>query len=137
MAVYIAQIPQPAQSSQGIPAISAARIVGDHRMSRLEASCSFQRSMTAFASARAAASAKPLGIGGNVEAPRPTPMALAHRPSRARPSPGSAVLDLDPISGRPGPIGRRQSFRHDSFRAHGARLLNTSAPMASAVGAGQ
>jgi hypothetical protein len=30
---------------------------GDHRMSRLATSCSFQRSMTAFASARAAASA--------------------------------------------------------------------------------
>jgi hypothetical protein len=39
------------------PAISAVWIVGDHSMSRLAASCSFQRSMTAFASARAAASA--------------------------------------------------------------------------------
>jgi hypothetical protein len=48
-------VPQPAQntSSQGVPAISAARIVGEHSMSRLAASCSFRRSMTAFASARA------------------------------------------------------------------------------------
>jgi hypothetical protein len=51
-------VPQPGQntSSHGVPAISAARIVGDHSMSRLAASCSFQRSMTAFASARAASS---------------------------------------------------------------------------------
>jgi hypothetical protein len=48
-------VPQPGQntSSHGVPAISAARIVGDHNMSRLAASCSFQRSTTAFASARA------------------------------------------------------------------------------------
>jgi hypothetical protein len=31
-------------SSHGVPAISAARMVGDHSMSRLAASCSFQRS---------------------------------------------------------------------------------------------
>jgi hypothetical protein len=51
-------VPQPGQntSNQGVPAISAARIVGDHSMSRLETSCSFQRSMKSFASARAAAS---------------------------------------------------------------------------------
>jgi hypothetical protein len=50
-------IPQPGQniSSQGVPAIGGARIVGDRNMSRL-ATSSFQRSMTAFASARAAAS---------------------------------------------------------------------------------
>jgi hypothetical protein len=52
-------VPQPEQntSRHGVPAISAARIVGDHSMSRLTASCSFQRSTTAFAPARAAASA--------------------------------------------------------------------------------
>jgi hypothetical protein len=59
-------------SSQGVPAISAARIVGDHSMSRLATSCSFQRSMTAFASARAGSIGNlPLGIDGNVQAPRP------------------------------------------------------------------
>jgi hypothetical protein len=31
-------------SSHGVPAVSAARMVGDHSMSRLAASCSFQRS---------------------------------------------------------------------------------------------
>jgi hypothetical protein len=47
-------VTQPGQnmSSHGVPAISAARIVGDHSVSRLPASCSFQRSTTAFASAR-------------------------------------------------------------------------------------
>jgi hypothetical protein len=35
----------------------AARIVGDHNLSRLEPSCSFQRTMTALASARPAVSA--------------------------------------------------------------------------------
>jgi hypothetical protein len=51
-------VPQPGQntSSHGVSAMSAARIVGDHNMSWLAASCSFQRSITAFASARAAAS---------------------------------------------------------------------------------
>jgi hypothetical protein len=50
-------VPQPWQntSSHGVPAISAARIVGDHSTSRLPASCSFQRSTTPFAAARAAA----------------------------------------------------------------------------------
>jgi hypothetical protein len=63
-------VPQPGQntSSQGVPAISAARIVGDHSMSRLAASCSFQRSTTAFAAARAAASATCRFALGNVEA---------------------------------------------------------------------
>jgi hypothetical protein len=52
-------VPHPEQntSSHGVPAISAARIVGDHRKSRLADSCPFQRSMTAFASAHAAVSA--------------------------------------------------------------------------------
>jgi hypothetical protein len=38
-------VPQPGQntSSHGVPAISAARIVGDHNMSRLATSCSFRR----------------------------------------------------------------------------------------------
>jgi hypothetical protein len=36
-------VPPPEQNtpSQGVPAISAARIVGDHNMSRLATSCSF------------------------------------------------------------------------------------------------
>jgi len=38
--------------SQCLPAISAARLAGDHDMSRLATRWSFQRSMTAFASAR-------------------------------------------------------------------------------------
>jgi hypothetical protein len=52
-------VPQPGQntSNYGVPAIRAARIVGDHSVSRLAASCSFQRSTTPFASARASASA--------------------------------------------------------------------------------
>jgi hypothetical protein len=41
----------------GRPCDQRGPAVGDHRMSRLATSCSFQRSMTAFASARAAASA--------------------------------------------------------------------------------
>jgi hypothetical protein len=44
-------------SSHGVLAISAARIVGDHSISRPAASCSFQRSTTPSASARAARSA--------------------------------------------------------------------------------
>jgi hypothetical protein len=49
-------VPQPGQntSSHGVPAISAARIVGDHSMSRLAASCSFQRSTALCLGARAA-----------------------------------------------------------------------------------
>jgi hypothetical protein len=55
----VATDPQPEQhtSSQGVPAISAAGIVGDYSMSRLAESCSFRSSTTPFASARAAASA--------------------------------------------------------------------------------
>jgi hypothetical protein len=51
-------VPQPGQNTShyGVPAIRAARIVGDHSMSRLAASC-FQSSTTPFASARASASA--------------------------------------------------------------------------------
>jgi hypothetical protein len=49
-------VPQPGQntSSHGVPAISAARIVGDHSTSRLAASCSFQRSTALCLGARAA-----------------------------------------------------------------------------------
>jgi hypothetical protein len=65
--------PRPGQntSSQGVPAISAARIVGDHSMSLLATSCSFQRAMTAFASARGRIGSLPLRAYGNVQAPRP------------------------------------------------------------------
>jgi hypothetical protein len=46
---------QPGQytSSHGVPAVTAARIVGDHSAPRPAASAAFQRSMTASASARA------------------------------------------------------------------------------------
>jgi hypothetical protein len=52
-------VPQPGQntSSHGVPASSAARMVGDYRLSRSRASCPFHRSTTASASARAALSA--------------------------------------------------------------------------------
>jgi hypothetical protein len=44
-------VPQPGQktSSEGVPAINAARIVGDHSMSRPVARRRFQRSMTSSA----------------------------------------------------------------------------------------
>jgi hypothetical protein len=64
MAVDLSKVNCPARAATwaehvkpGLPAIRAARIVGDRSMSRLAASCSFQRSTTPFASARAAASA--------------------------------------------------------------------------------
>jgi hypothetical protein len=44
-----------------------ARIVGDHSMSRLATSCSFQRSMTRLG-ARGGIGDLPFGIDGNVEA---------------------------------------------------------------------
>jgi hypothetical protein len=49
-------VPQPGQntSSHGVPATSAARMVGDHSMSRPVARRRFQRSMTSAASRRAA-----------------------------------------------------------------------------------
>jgi hypothetical protein len=77
-------VPQPGQSTSthDVPAISAARIVGDHSMSRLPASCSFQRSTTPFASARGGIGNLPLGIGGNVQAPRPNAHAAALPESR-------------------------------------------------------
>jgi hypothetical protein len=66
-------VPHPGQntSSHSVPAISAAPIVGDHSMSRLAASCSFQRSMRAIASARAAASATCRLVPMAIEAPCP------------------------------------------------------------------
>ena len=63
-----------------MPAISAARIVGDHSMSRLSESCSFQRSTTPFAfGARGIVGNLPVGNYGNIESPRPH----AHRGSIA------------------------------------------------------
>jgi len=92
-------VPQPGQntSSHGVPAISAARIVGDHSMSRLAASCSFQRSMTAFA--RGGIGNLPLGVDGNVEAPRP------HAHGAVLPESGGATIALraaEPSPGCPG-----------------------------------
>jgi hypothetical protein len=49
-------LPGQNTSSHGVPASSAARIVGDHGMSRPSASWSFHRWMAASASARAALS---------------------------------------------------------------------------------
>jgi hypothetical protein len=102
-------VPHPGQntSSHGVPAISAARIVGDHSMSRLVASCSFQRSITPFASARAAASATCRLALMAMSRPRVrTPIAAQYCPDRAAlPSPFAGpnhrravrVLDLDPV----------------------------------------
>jgi hypothetical protein len=61
-------VPQPGQktSSHGVPASSAARIVGDHNMSRTAASCSFQRSIR-VASARGFVGGEPGGAGFDVE----------------------------------------------------------------------
>jgi hypothetical protein len=78
-------VPQLGQStsSQGVPAISAARIVGDHSMSRLAASCSFQRSTTPFASARAAACQSARRQNGLKVGRRRT--SRRHRPATGRP----------------------------------------------------
>jgi hypothetical protein len=50
---------QPGQwmSSHGVPAITAHRIVGDHKAPRPDVSAAFQRSTAATASSRAAFSA--------------------------------------------------------------------------------
>src|SRR5262249_25938213 len=74
---------QPGQntSSHGLPASSAARIVGDHSMSLPAASCSFQRSTTALASAGAGPVVSPaLGAGLDVEPPRLHPHHGPHSP---------------------------------------------------------
>jgi hypothetical protein len=65
-------------SSHGVPAISAARIVGDHNMSRPVARRRFQRSTTASASSRATWSA--LNLLAPALMPRPrvlTPMLVS------------------------------------------------------------
>ena len=82
-------VPQPGQntSSHGVPAISAARIVGDRNMSRLATSCSFQRSMTAFASARAAASATCCLAPMAMSRPRVRTPIEHYRRNRAEPPP--------------------------------------------------
>jgi hypothetical protein len=65
-------------SSHGVPAISAARIVGDHSMSRPVARRRFQRSITSSASRRAARSAFSLAAPALMSSPRIlTPMAPA------------------------------------------------------------
>jgi hypothetical protein len=122
-------VPQPGQntSNHGVSAISAARIVGDHRMSRLATSCSFQRSMTAFASARAAASATCRLAFLAMSRPRVRTPMRQYRPTRAwlpPPLPMShhcravGVLDLDPVPRRARPVGRRKPLRNDAFAAH-------------------
>jgi hypothetical protein len=65
-------VPQPGQktSSHGVPAISAARMVGDQSMSRPVAKRRFQRSMTSSASRRAARSAFSLAAPAWVSSPR-------------------------------------------------------------------
>jgi hypothetical protein len=65
-------VPQPGQktSSQGVPASSAARIVGDHSMSRPVAKRRFQRSTTSSASRRAARSALSLAAPALMSSPR-------------------------------------------------------------------
>jgi hypothetical protein len=78
-------VPQPGQetSSQGVPASSAARIAGDHSMSRPVASRRFQRSRTSSASR--ARGAVRLQLGGtclDVESSCPN----AHRVSIGAPS---------------------------------------------------
>jgi hypothetical protein len=72
-------VPQPGQStsSHSRPAISAARIVGDHGISRPAASCSFRRSITAFASARGSIGDLSPSIDANVEPARPDPHGAA------------------------------------------------------------
>jgi hypothetical protein len=76
-------VPQPGQntSSHGVPASRAARIVGDHSVSRPAASCSFHRSTTAFASARAASFAAWLAAPALMSSPRVRiPMPTTIRP---------------------------------------------------------
>jgi hypothetical protein len=65
-------VPQPGQktSSHGVPASSAARIVGDQSMSRPAPSCPFQRSITALASTRAALSAASRAAPALMSSPR-------------------------------------------------------------------
>jgi hypothetical protein len=59
-------------SSHGVPAISAARIVGDHSISRPAAICSFQRSTNTLRF-RNAIGFLPLGVDADVEPARPDP----------------------------------------------------------------
>ena len=65
-------VPQPGQntSSHGVPATSAARMVGDHRISRPVAKRRFQRSTTSSASVRAARSAFSLAAPALMSSPR-------------------------------------------------------------------
>jgi hypothetical protein len=85
MTVHGAQIDCTARPAPGaedveprVPATSAARIVGDHSMSRPVASRRFQRSITASASPRAARSALSLAAPALMSSPRVrTPLAPA------------------------------------------------------------
>jgi hypothetical protein len=75
------QVPQPGQRmwSDGVTASSAARIVGDHSMSRPRTSCSLERWMTTSGlGARGFASAVPPGAGLDVELTRPHPHGDPH-----------------------------------------------------------
>jgi hypothetical protein len=64
-------VPQSGQktSSHGVPAISAALIVGDHNISRPVAKCRFQRSTTSSASRRVARSALSLAAPALMSSP--------------------------------------------------------------------
>jgi hypothetical protein len=64
-------VPQSGQktSSHGVPAISAALIVGDHNISRPVAKCRFQRSTTSSASRRVAGSALSLAAPALMSSP--------------------------------------------------------------------
>jgi hypothetical protein len=82
----VVRVPQLRQStsSHSRPAISAARIVGDHSISRPAARCSFRRSITDFSSARGAIGELSPCIGANVEPARPDPHARQRRPVRSK-----------------------------------------------------
>jgi hypothetical protein len=86
-------------SSKGVPPISAPGIVGDHSMSRLADSCSFHRSMTAFASARGGHGNLPPCINGYVQPPCP------HSRCRSMPGRGRQSIPGGPPRPRISPLG--------------------------------
>jgi hypothetical protein len=74
-------VPHPGRktSSHGVPATSAARMVGDHSMSRPVASRRFQRSTTSSASRRAARSPFSLAAPALMSSPRVLTPIANHR----------------------------------------------------------
>jgi hypothetical protein len=93
-------VPQPGQktSSHGVPATSAARIVGDHSMSRPVARRRFQRSMTSSASRRATLSAFSLAAPALMSSPR---FLIAAHPPEVDPAYGSGELQAHPLGVSP------------------------------------